>query len=237
MKIQAGNYHPAPSTPPDSQFLDRDLREFLWSIRNQLRDPPEEDYDAYWEKFFEFVRKRRQIPKDFAKQHSPRRHRPTSAACLAKMAEQARQRFIARTIIKQIRTAPKAGKYEDLCSAFTKEMRRFEKKVFLRSLAEWMSKRPRVRYTKVIPALEGVDMLKLRRVPDLAFPAETLRRIFLKLRKSLRLPASLAEAEAQELIRRLNHHYLQREHKQGKKDRQTARFYPQFVKLFCTPQL
>ena len=237
MKIQTENCHPTPSTPPDSQFLDRDLREFSWSIRNQLRDPPGWDYDAYCEKIFEFVRNRRRIPKDFAKQHSPRRHRPTSGACLAKLAEQARQRFIARTIIKQIHAAPKARRYEDLCSAFSKEMRRFEKKVFLESLSEWMSKRPRVRYTKVIPALEVPDRIKLRRVPELAFPAETLRRIFLKLRKSLWLPASLTEAEAQELIRRLNHDYRQREHKQGKKDRQTARFYPQFVKLFCTPQL
>ena len=153
------------------------------------------------------------------------------------MAEQARQRFIARTTIKQIPTAPKARKFEDLCSAFNKEMLRFQKKVFLESLSEWMSKRPRVRYRKVIAALEVPDRIKLRRVPELAFPAETLRRIFLKLRKTLRLPASLTEAEAQELIRRLNHHYLQREHKQGKKDRQTARFYPQFVKLFCTPRL
>ena len=189
MKIQTENCRPTPSTPSDSELLDCDLREFLRSARNQLRDPPEEDYDAYCERVFELVKSRRRIPKDFAKRYSPRRHRPTSAAWLAKVAGQARQYFLEQRPVELIDTVPDADTSEARCSTFNKEMLRFEYKAFRRSFDKYMSRRPQARHriaarTEVIPVLEDPARFNLPRVPKLTISAEAVGKIFLELRKS-----------------------------------------------------
>ncbi len=197
---------------------------------------PPEDYDSYVDKLCELVWKRKHIPKDFSKRHSPWRHRPTSDDWLAEMGELARLRFLESKRIKEIVPYPTTVTLEGRWSAFNKELRRYEQKVFRRCFYEYMQIRGRRRSVSHVRALPSFDPSQLQARPPARIQSVSLERAFVRLRRSLSLPVCLHDGDARELLRRLNYDYICRRHKAGKQDRDVAQFYPDFAAFFCKPQ-
>ena len=152
--------------------------------------------------------------------------RPITRAWLSKMAELSHNYLVMGQSVGDIFSlGPKAkvggvDGYESLCSAFNKELLRYQRKAVLRTLEAYEKGRHRLGYHGDIP-----DYIK----------AVEMRLILKYLRYALGFPEYFSDLETLSLIQHINEHYLGRTCREGESDRLVSSLYPQFVDLFCRP--